>query len=86
MVVVVKESGSESEGSCSEGEEGDPQPDTVSDTGSVVEHASVDGGGGGGSVAASERSAAPLPLPVPDLFDAVAEEWQRLRLAMQDVY
>ncbi len=28
----------------------------------------------------------PPPLPAPDLFDAVAEEWQRLRLAMQDVY
>jgi hypothetical protein len=33
-----------------------------------------------------EAEEAPPPLAAPDLFDAVAEEWQRLRLAMQDVY
>ena len=32
------------------------------------------------------EEAPPPPLAAPDLFDAVAEEWQRLRLAMQDVY
>ena len=34
----------------------------------------------------TESDKAPPPLPAPDLFDAVAEEWQRLRLAMQDIY
>jgi len=39
-----------------------------------------------GASAATASDEAPPPLPAPDLFDAVAEEWQRLRLAMQDVY
>jgi hypothetical protein len=39
-----------------------------------------------GGSANTESDEAPPPLPAPDLFDAVAEEWQRLRLAMQDVY
>lgn len=53
---------------------------------------STDSGGSNAGRAAGEGSeddeeeAPRPPLPAPDLFDAVAEEWQRLRLAMQDVY
>lgn len=83
MEEASRESESEGEASGSGSKELDPQPDTLSETGSVVEHASANGGG---SAAASERSVAPPSLAAPDLFDAVAEEWQRLRLAMQDVY
>ena len=54
--------------------------------GSVVEHASSETSLLESPVAQSEESVEAPPLQAPDLFDAVAEEWQRLRLAMQDVY
>ena len=44
------------------------------------------GSNAGRASAETESDEEPPPLPAPDLFDAVAEEWQRLRLAMQDVY
>lgn len=63
----------------------EPDADGSGD-GSVVEHASSETSLLESPVAQSEESVEAPPLQAPDLFDAVAEEWQRLRLAMQDVY
>ena len=78
--VTEEKSGSDSELGA------DPEPDVASVDGSVVEHTSSVTGSKGAPVAQSEGSVEAPPLAAPDLFDAVAEEWQRLRLAMQDVY
>ena len=79
------EEGQEKAGSDSESG-ADPESGADSGDGSVVEHTSSDTSLKEAPVAQSEGSVEAPLLAAPDLFDAVAEEWQRLRLAMQDVY
>lgn len=46
---------------------------------------SASGSGGGGSGSEEDGEAAAPPVIAPGLFESVAVEWQRLRLAVQDI-
>lgn len=54
-----------------------------SDSSATATSAAGSRGGDGGSEGGSE--APPPPVVAPGLFESVAVEWQRLRLAVQDI-